>query len=440
MLQNGDNPQEIAQLGLASTLAENIVPSPIDYLQASTSETSEPGSDPSSGDDKLDAVSAESLELDGTGVLPTETPLPNLTSLQNPVAPFQMDSGWTQPGTFTYYTPEHMKSGERQSISPQNSMHSYDDMSHRRATTLPHGSSYLPPPSASAPHTIHSGGNLNLPPLGQTGYFYGHSQSSTGNIHPMNPNLGYSPHLSVSNSTSGGFLNPMTSPMGMPDGISPNSGHRVPPPHAYQESPRIPGYSSSPGGHHLSPTSPANHILHGMNQSSASASSSSFPSVQRTPANLPRGAKRRSTSASHSSNSWDEMDKYMPSSTEVGTRELGDDQPWGMPQSEYKALTPRDKKQVRNRIGARRFRAKRKDYVSNLEVQLRTRDDELATMKARVDAQQVEINQLRARLNLPPIEMVHNQMDSSSLGLVMNHTNGDSSASNTINGGSSTTA
>lgn len=31
-----------------------------------------------------------------------------------------------------------------------------------------------------------------------------------------------------------------------------------------------------------------------------------------------------------------------------------------MPQDEYRALNPRDKKQVRNRIGARRFRAKRK--------------------------------------------------------------------------------
>ena len=37
-----------------------------------------------------------------------------------------------------------------------------------------------------------------------------------------------------------------------------------------------------------------------------------------------------------------------------------EEQPWGMPQDQYKALNPRDKKQVRNRIGARRFRAKRK--------------------------------------------------------------------------------
>jgi len=43
--------------------------------------------------------------------------------------------------------------------------------------------------------------------------------------------------------------------------------------------------------------------------------------------------------------SWDD-DKY------GGVGELGEeteDQPWGMPQDEYKALNPKDKKQVRNR-------------------------------------------------------------------------------------------
>jgi len=34
---------------------------------------------------------------------------------------------------------------------------------------------------------------------------------------------------------------------------------------------------------------------------------------------------------------------------EMEEGEDGDEQPWGMPQDEYKALNPRDKKQVRNR-------------------------------------------------------------------------------------------
>lgn len=65
-----------------------------------------------------------------------------------------------------------------------------------------------------------------------------------------------------------------------------------------------------------------------------------------------RDNKRRSGSDENQSNeSWDDDkdEKGLPGS-----------QPWGMPQEEYKALNPRDKKQVRNRIGARRFRAKRK--------------------------------------------------------------------------------
>jgi hypothetical protein len=62
--------------------------------------------------------------------------------------------------------------------------------------------------------------------------------------------------------------------------------------------------------------------------------------VTKTPAGLPK-SKRRSTSASQSE-SWDEDMKY-------GKLDSTDDQPWGMPQDEYKALNPRDKKQVRNR-------------------------------------------------------------------------------------------
>lgn len=59
---------------------------------------------------------------------------------------------------------------------------------------------------------------------------------------------------------------------------------------------------------------------------------------------MPKG-KRRS-SASQSNESWDEGDsKY----GHLGDKEDGDEQPWGMPQDEYKALNPRDKKQVRNR-------------------------------------------------------------------------------------------
>lgn len=68
--------------------------------------------------------------------------------------------------------------------------------------------------------------------------------------------------------------------------------------------------------------------------------------------------KRRSGSeeGAGSNESWDD---------DKDEKGLGGTQPWGMPQDQYKALNPRDKKQVRNRIGARRFRAKRKGVFSS---------------------------------------------------------------------------
>lgn len=69
--------------------------------------------------------------------------------------------------------------------------------------------------------------------------------------------------------------------------------------------------------------------------------------------------KRRTNSGS--TTSWEGYALSRPGVSSGGTdKRDDDDQPWGMPQEQYKALNPRDKKQVRNRIGARRFRAKRK--------------------------------------------------------------------------------
>ncbi|WVR09345.1 hypothetical protein IAU60_006411 [Kwoniella sp. DSM 27419] len=317
-----------------------------------------------------------------------------------------MESSWPSGGIYTYYQPEALRSTDRQTTSPGMS-NMYDEPGHRRASTMPHGSSFLPPP----PPTAHAGagnvGGMNLPPLSQTFYpsypstSTGHgSQSTPSNIHTLPHNVTYSPHMSMSAPSSGAYHYASTSPVNMTDGGP--MGSRAPIHPTYNESPRIPGYSSSPGlhHHHFSPTSPTTNLMHGMNPSSASTSSSSFPSIARTPAHLPKGMKRRSTSASHSVGSWED-DRLIPTSTEMDTKELTE-QPWGMPQEAYKALNPRDKKQVRNRIGARRFRAKRKDYVNNIEATLRERDEENAALKAKLDAANKEINEYRQRLGLPP--------------------------------------
>jgi hypothetical protein len=167
---------------------------------------------------------------------------------------------------------------------------------------------------------------MNLPPFSQTFYSSYHSPTHSSSSQVPH-NMPYVPMGAPSQP----YHYPVTSPVINTPGLG---SHRAPP--HYSESPRIPGgYSSSPGVRHLSPTSPTTHLAPpGMTASTASTSSSSYPSVTRTPAVLPK--KRRSTSSSQDESWDDKMDR-------------DEEQPWGMPQDEYKALNPRDKKQVRNR-------------------------------------------------------------------------------------------
>ncbi|WWD19350.1 hypothetical protein CI109_103809 [Kwoniella shandongensis] len=352
--------------------------------------------------------------------------LPNLSS-QGPVH-FAMEPSWPSQNFYNYYSTDPGRSTERLSTSPTTSTDltasGEHSQSHRRAVTHgPNGGTFISPPPPPPHTTSHNGNNsTNLPPFSQTfysAYHPGAANHSSSSLPASNTNhaiphgIGYAGHMPMS-APAPNYQYPSTSPISLTEQLG--SNHRAPPPHSYSESPRIPGYSSSPGLRHLSPMSPTTHLGgHGMNPSSASTSSSSFPSVSRTPANLPRGPKRRSTSASQSNESWDGDDRYLPGSGDLDHRDGDELQPWGMPQDEYKALNPRDKKQVRNRIGARRFRAKRKDYVQTLEGSLRSREDEINGLRSQLDAQRKEINDLRQRLGLPPIP----QPDAG-LGLVVN--------------------
>ena len=313
---------------------------------------------------------------------------------------------------------------------------------------------------------------MNLPP-------FSHAFYSSPSYHPSVSNYhsppGLSSHLGLNTSFSGsssappqqsgfgssqGAYNPngpsSTSPSAatasssFPRGLPvPASGPRGP--HSYNESPRLgPGplsYSSSPGLHHLSPTSPTTQMMpaglfsHSTNSSSAS---SLFPNPLRTPGGSKRKVEHQG-SASPDGESWDESDK----SGKPVIGEETDERPWGMPQDQYKQLNPRDKKQVRNRIGARRFRAKRKgqsgtaffsylpaarrtwssrvlsltlalDYVGNLEASLRTRDGEISSLRDQVDSYRNEINDLRSRLGMPALSpRISNSNNTPGLGLLM---------------------
>ncbi|EIW68321.1 hypothetical protein TREMEDRAFT_63494 [Tremella mesenterica DSM 1558] len=138
--------------------------------------------------------------------------------------------------------------------------------------------------------------------------------------------------------------------------------------------------------------------------SSRSASTPSFPppgsgkvavSGLQNPDPGPSSGRRSGTAMSNDE-SWDEGDYDIRG-------EDGGDQPWGMPQDQYKALNPTAKKQVRNRIGARRFRAKRKDYVAALERQASQAREQLNRCHSQIQAYRDEINTLRARLGADPL-------------------------------------
>lgn len=198
---------------------------------------------------------------------------------------------------------------------------------------------------------------MNLPPFSQTFYSSYHSgqgghpssASAPGAMH-ISHSMGYGSHVPMA-APGSQYHYPVTSPVAMSAPPLPGS-HRQPPPHSYGESPRIPGgYSSSPGLHHLSPTSPTTHLAApGLSASTGSTSSSSYPSAART--RVP-SKKRRSGSASQSNESWEDREgRYVSVDSKGEGDEEGEDgtgEPWGMPQDEYKALNPRDKKQVRNR-------------------------------------------------------------------------------------------
>lgn len=172
----------------------------------------------------------------------------------------------------------------------------------------------------------------------------------------MSPAMSYSSHVPASQ-PMGGYHYPVQPPPATMSSLPPAT--RPTQSHGY--SPRIPsGYpTASPGMTTLSPLSPSNHLGY----PGPSSSGSSFPpSLHPAHAKMemPLDKKRRTNSAGSSWEGSGALSAATTATTEGKERGDNEQQPWGMPQDQYKALNPRDKKQVRNRIGARRFRAKRK--------------------------------------------------------------------------------
>lgn len=265
-------------------------------------------------------------------------------------------------------------------------------------------SGLLPPVSASYGSSYHgsSPSGVGLGSQGGAG-----SGNSSAPMHMTPPSMGYSSHVPMS-SQLGPYHYPVQSSPATMSALPPG---RQTQPHGY--SPRIAGGypTASPGMSTLSPLSPSNHMAYQV--SSGSTSASSFPPSVPPPhskvelPSMQESKKRRTNSGS--TTSWDDM----------GHKD-DEEQPWGMPQDQYKALNPRDKKQVRNRIGARRFRAKRKgecffvlsgscvltlfsDYVSALEYSKKEADAKIVQLEGQLESSRREINDLRARLNMAPL-------------------------------------
>lgn len=103
-------------------------------------------------------------------------------------------------------------------------------------------------------------------------------------------------------------------------------------------------------------------------------------SINPTPHASPkhRGAKRRASSMDSADSHDDpEADQLAEHEHDIAEGVERDGMIWGMKVEDYRALSARERKRVRNRISARTFRAKRKEHLSSLESTLNSKDLEI---------------------------------------------------------------
>lgn len=124
------------------------------------------------------------------------------------------------------------------------------------------------------------------------------------------------------------------------------------------------------------------------------ASPSPLLSSRNSPHQSPKKGKRRALSIDSNEDHYaDENEHEVPEGVER------DGMIWGMKVEDYRALSARERKRVRNRISARTFRAKRKEHLSSLETTLNSKDTQIKL--ARDDAERLrrEVENLKRRLS-----------------------------------------
>jgi hypothetical protein len=75
--------------------------------------------------------------------------------------------------------------------------------------------------------------------------------------------------------------------------------------------------------------------------------------------------------------------------------ELDDDDSWRPSPEEYKKLSSKEKRQLRNKLSARAFRTRRKDYIGTLEGHIKDRDHVIDAIKSELTTSRTENMDLR---------------------------------------------
>ncbi|WWD21489.1 hypothetical protein CI109_105975 [Kwoniella shandongensis] len=78
--------------------------------------------------------------------------------------------------------------------------------------------------------------------------------------------------------------------------------------------------------------------------------------------------------------------------------DLDDDESWRPSPEEYKKLSSKEKRQLRNKLSARAFRTRRKDYIGTLEAHIKDRDSVIDEMRSELVNSRTENQDLRREL------------------------------------------
>ena len=86
----------------------------------------------------------------------------------------------------------------------------------------------------------------------------------------------------------------------------------------------------------------------------------------------------------------------MSSVVRMDDEELDDDDDWRPSPEEYKKLSSKEKRQLRNKLSARAFRTRRKDYIGTLEAHIQDRDTVIDAMRSELVSSRSETQDLRS--------------------------------------------